>query len=189
MTTVQKSVQVIARTQFEDDPRKVVYRVRSSRNASAEYETTLFDGRATSCTCPSRLRCYHAQQLEAREAQYITREQAIAAARKNSEAELARIEQETLAHIAREQAAPRKPLSEMARIATLPDSYRAEATAEKDRVIAEFVLSEAEKAAAVIAASDDSSSGSDSGDPWFGLSSAERFQAWRNYEAAMAGLA
>jgi hypothetical protein len=134
MTTVQKKplVQVISRTQFEDDPRKVVYRVRSSSDPTKEYETFLFDGKATSCTCPSRLPCFHEEQLEEREATY----------------------------------------------------------AERDRIMAEFVLSEAQRHTAVIAASDDSSSGSDSSnDPWFGLTSAERFQAWRNYEAAMAGLA
>ena len=122
MTTVHKPrVQVISRTQFEDDPRKVVYRVRSSRNANVTYETTLFDGKATSCTCPSWLTCFHEEQLEEREAQIATREQALAAARKNSETDMARIDQETLAHIAREQAAPRKPLSEMAGIATMTD--------------------------------------------------------------------
>lgn len=136
MTTTEEkpTVQVIARTQFEH-AHKVVYLVRSSRS-NAQYETTLLDGLALRCTCPSRVRCYHMEQLEQREADII------------------------------------------------------EAEAWKQHIIAQFVLSEAEKATAVIAASDDSSSGSDSSnDPWFGLTSAERFQAWRNYEAAMAGLA
>lgn len=59
----KKQVQVIARIQFKSDPRKVVYLVRSSDGVS-QHETTLFDGKATSCTCASRCSCYHEKGCE-----------------------------------------------------------------------------------------------------------------------------
>lgn len=61
--TVTKIVQIIARVEFKSDSRKVVYLVRSSKG-DATYQTTLFDGRATSCTCPAMKPCYHMVQLE-----------------------------------------------------------------------------------------------------------------------------
>jgi hypothetical protein len=62
-----KTVQVIARIEFKSDSRKVVYQVRSSNGADI-YHTSLFEGRACSCTCPSYKPCYHMVQLEALEA-------------------------------------------------------------------------------------------------------------------------
>jgi hypothetical protein len=53
-----KTVQVIARVEFKEDPRKVVYLVRPSSGVG-QYETSLFDGRATSCNCPAKGKCYH----------------------------------------------------------------------------------------------------------------------------------
>lgn len=63
-----KTVQVIARIQFKDDARKVVYKVRAS-NGRDTYETYFYDGRATSCTCPAHKPCYHMVQLEEKEAE------------------------------------------------------------------------------------------------------------------------
>ncbi len=59
-----KQVTVVARIQFKADARKVVYLVRSSR-AEDIYHTYLFDGKATSCECPSKKPCYHMAQVEA----------------------------------------------------------------------------------------------------------------------------
>lgn len=63
----QKKVQVIARVQFKNDTRKVVYFVRSS-DGKKEYQTFLFEGHATSCNCPATKPCYHMNQCEAIEA-------------------------------------------------------------------------------------------------------------------------
>jgi hypothetical protein len=60
---VQKQVQIIGRVQFKSDARKVVYLNRSSDGVS-QYETSLFDGKATGCSCPSRKPCYHMEQSE-----------------------------------------------------------------------------------------------------------------------------
>ncbi len=54
----QKTVQIIARIVFTADNRKVVYLVRSS-NGVDQYEVHMFDGKACSCTCPSRKPCRH----------------------------------------------------------------------------------------------------------------------------------
>lgn len=62
----QKTVQIIARIQFKADSRKVVYLVRGSHGE--QYETSLFDGKASACTCPAHKPCYHMVQLGAREA-------------------------------------------------------------------------------------------------------------------------
>ena len=73
MTTATKAtrtVQIIARIQFKADSRKVVYLVRGSKGE--QYETCLFDGKATSCTCESRKPCYHMTQLEQKEAERNT---------------------------------------------------------------------------------------------------------------------
>lgn len=59
----QKTVKVIARIQWKSDPRKVVYLNRSSDGVS-QYETSLFDGKATSCSCPSRKPCKHMKHSE-----------------------------------------------------------------------------------------------------------------------------
>jgi hypothetical protein len=104
----QKDVTIVARYQFKADAKKVAYLVRSSDGATT-YQTFLFDGRASSCTCPAKKPCYHMVQLQQREA------------RRASEQELARINAEVLAQIEQEQAAPQKPLSEMARIANLEE--------------------------------------------------------------------
>ena len=63
---VAKQVTVIARVQFKCDDRKVVYLVRAS-NGTDQYETTMFDGKATGCTCPSKKPCYHMKGVEALE--------------------------------------------------------------------------------------------------------------------------
>lgn len=63
----QKTVTIIARIQFKNDSRKVCYLVRSSSGKDT-YTTCLFNGKATSCTCPARKPCYHMTQLETIEA-------------------------------------------------------------------------------------------------------------------------
>lgn len=63
-TKSTKQVQVIARVEFKSDPRKVVYFNRSS-DGTKEYQTFLFEGHATSCTCPATKPCYHMMQCEA----------------------------------------------------------------------------------------------------------------------------
>jgi hypothetical protein len=77
--TEVKTVQIIARIQFKNDTRKVVYLVRAS-NGVDQYETYFFDGRALSCTCNSRKPCYHMTQLEAKEAERIETTQVVALA-------------------------------------------------------------------------------------------------------------
>ncbi len=62
-----KVVQVISRTQFKADSRKVCYQVRSSDGAS-QYITCLFNGTATSCTCKATSKCYHMVGCEKLEA-------------------------------------------------------------------------------------------------------------------------
>ena len=62
----QKVVQVIARYYIKRNGH-VVYTVRSSDGLNT-YTTTLVNGKATGCTCPSRKPCYHGTQLEALEA-------------------------------------------------------------------------------------------------------------------------
>lgn len=71
----QKIVSIIARFQFKDDPRKVVYTVRSS-TGTRTYEVSMFNGKATGCGCDSRKPCYHMIQLEAREQERQTIEAA-----------------------------------------------------------------------------------------------------------------
>lgn len=67
--------------------------------------------------------------------------------------------------------------------------YRAAAEAERDRLQAELVQYRADQeAAAIQAATDDSSSGDPATDPWFGFTAAQRFEAWRNFENSMIGL-
>lgn len=58
-----KTVKVLSRIEFNADARKVVYIVRSSNGADT-YQTTLFAGKATSCTCPSHKPCYHMMGCE-----------------------------------------------------------------------------------------------------------------------------
>jgi hypothetical protein len=62
-----KTVQVISRIEFKSDPRKVVYICRSS-NGIDTYQTTLFAGKATSCTCKATCKCYHMTGCETLEA-------------------------------------------------------------------------------------------------------------------------
>lgn len=63
-----KVVQVIARIQYKANPKAVKYHVRSS-NGVDKYDTTIYNGKATACTCPGgHGRCYHKVQCEAREA-------------------------------------------------------------------------------------------------------------------------
>src|SRR5438046_1311128 len=63
----EMTVQLIARISFKADPRKVCYLVRSS-DGQSQYITCLFDGKACSCDCAAKGRCYHMVQLEEREA-------------------------------------------------------------------------------------------------------------------------
>jgi hypothetical protein len=63
---IVKEATFIARIQFKCDHRKVIYLARSS-NGVDQHETTLFDGKATSCSCPSKKPCYHMKAAEARE--------------------------------------------------------------------------------------------------------------------------
>lgn len=71
--TATKTVQIIARVQYKSDSRKVVYLVRSHKG-DATYQTTMFDGKATSCTCPAQKPCYHMVQLEQKEQASMQRE-------------------------------------------------------------------------------------------------------------------
>jgi Na+-translocating ferredoxin:NAD+ oxidoreductase RnfC subunit len=61
-----KTVQIIARIVFKSDNRKVIYLVRSS-NGIDQYEVHMFDGKACSCTCPSRKPCRHMAGAESKE--------------------------------------------------------------------------------------------------------------------------
>jgi hypothetical protein len=63
----QKEVTILSRLVIKADSRKVVYTCLSS-DGSTKYETTLFDGKACSCTCPARKPCYHETGCEAKEA-------------------------------------------------------------------------------------------------------------------------
>lgn len=63
-----KTVQIIARISFKSDPRKVCYSVRSS-DGQSQYTTCLFNGKACSCSCPSKKPCYHMTGVEAYEAE------------------------------------------------------------------------------------------------------------------------
>lgn len=67
-STAKKAVKMIARIQFKDDARKVVYLVRSS-DGEGQYHTYLFDGKATSCDCAARKPCKHMEKCEAEEAE------------------------------------------------------------------------------------------------------------------------
>lgn len=64
----QKTVLIIARYEWKCDARKVAYLVRSS-GGSTTYQTYLFDGKATSCECPSRKPCKHMDLAEQHEAE------------------------------------------------------------------------------------------------------------------------
>lgn len=61
-----KEVTVLARVEFKNDARKVVYRVLSS-NGHDTYDTFFFNGKACSCSCPATKPCYHMTQLQMRE--------------------------------------------------------------------------------------------------------------------------
>ena len=65
-----KQVQVLARYIHKTDGKpngRISYLVRSS-NGKDTYCTTLIDGKASGCSCPSKKPCYHMTQLEAKEA-------------------------------------------------------------------------------------------------------------------------
>jgi hypothetical protein len=67
---VAKQVHFIARYAHKTDKKLngiVSYAVRSS-NSKDIYCTTLINGKASGCSCPSHKPCYHMVQLEAREA-------------------------------------------------------------------------------------------------------------------------
>ena len=65
LVKTQKQVQIIARVQIKRNG-IVVYKVRSSNGADI-YETTFYNGKACSCSCPSKKPCYHMVQLQERE--------------------------------------------------------------------------------------------------------------------------
>ena len=88
-----KTVQIIARVQFKADARKVVYLVRAS-NGVDQYETYMFAGKATSCTCPAHKPCYHMTQLEAKEAERQPRPFTVSALHELAEAVAAEAEEE-----------------------------------------------------------------------------------------------
>jgi hypothetical protein len=71
MEKSSKEVQIIGRTEYKADTRKVVYQVRAS-NGVDQYNTFLFDGKVTSCSCPARVHmCKHAVACEAAEAKRV----------------------------------------------------------------------------------------------------------------------
>lgn len=122
--TTPKPVTIIARVQFKADPRKVCYRVRSS-NGKDVYTTCLFDGKATSCTCPCKTgNCYHRRQLEAREQERAATKAAQAEAaveqptRVADSSPLASVEKAKIARFDRALAAAARPL---VAIAPVPD--------------------------------------------------------------------
>lgn len=80
MTTATKTVQIIARVQFKNDARKVVYLVRGSKGE--QYETYMFDGKATSCTCPAHKPCYHMSGCEQKESERVESAETVALAEK-----------------------------------------------------------------------------------------------------------
>lgn len=65
----QKQVQILATYYHKTNGVKngtVTYCVRSS-NGKDFYYTTVINGEASGCSCPSRTKCYHMKQLENRE--------------------------------------------------------------------------------------------------------------------------
>lgn len=82
-----KQVQVIARYQLKRNGH-VVYLLRSS-NGQDTYTTTLINGRATGCSCPSTKGCYHRTGCEALEAKRRVQAQAEAVAQAAQAAALA----------------------------------------------------------------------------------------------------
>lgn len=166
----QKTVQIIARYEWHCDPRKVAYRVRSS-DGTAEYTCYLFDGKATSCDCPARKPCYHMSQLEAHEA----------ATRETHEARRAAREKRN--QLRQEQAAfpygILVPLwDEMSGVVVSDVFINPEGIHCADLLIENgewvtFSISDLRWA----------------DDPWAGLDDTRKFEAWRNYETSMLGLA
>lgn len=76
-TKTEKKVTVLNRYELKTNGRPngyVVYVVRSS-NGVDRYETTLLNGKATGCTCPSHVCCYHRSGCEAKEAARVSKEQ------------------------------------------------------------------------------------------------------------------
>lgn len=74
MTQVNKNgkqVIILARIVFKSDNRKVCYISRSSQS-DGQYTTCLFAGRVCSCTCKGyqhNHKCYHATQIQQKEAE------------------------------------------------------------------------------------------------------------------------
>jgi len=58
-----KKVQLIARYALKRNAAIVVYTVRSS-DGSEIYQTTLYEGKATGCSCKATSQCYHKTQIE-----------------------------------------------------------------------------------------------------------------------------
>lgn len=77
-TKSTKQVQIIAHYEIKKDHSfrplvgHVAYLIRSS-DGQSEYCCTLINGKASGCTCPARKPCYHMKQLEAREAERVTK--------------------------------------------------------------------------------------------------------------------
>jgi SWIM zinc finger len=59
---------IICRVEFKSNSKHVVYIVRSS-DGTSQYEVAMFNGKACSCSCPSRKPCRHMKAAEAREAE------------------------------------------------------------------------------------------------------------------------
>ncbi len=137
-----ESVTTIARVQFHADPRKVVYLNRSS-DGETQYYTYLFDGRATSCDCPSRKPCKHMAHSEQAEASQDAQE---------------RIEASLVLHQAEMHQASIEKQERQMNVSPVIESKQV----------------------------DDSTAGDD---PWEGLDDEQQWQAWRNYELGMSGLA
>jgi|SRR5579859_1020386 len=77
MKTSLKEVKVTARYAHKTNGKLnglVTYAVRSSGGTTL-YCTTLINGKASGCSCPSKCPCYHEKQLEAIEAERVARQQ------------------------------------------------------------------------------------------------------------------
>lgn len=68
-STLAKQVQIVSRNVRPNG--YVFYVVKSSKGDTTKYATTLHNGVATACTCPSKAgHCYHRTQLETEEKKY-----------------------------------------------------------------------------------------------------------------------
>jgi len=61
--TATREVTILARAQFKSNPKAGGYQVLSS-NGVDRYEVTVYNGKATSCTCPATKPCYHIKGVQ-----------------------------------------------------------------------------------------------------------------------------